>query len=57
MHFTWYYAAPTMHMAILHEAQRRIEQGQSIASASSVRMIANAAGGLLPVLAEQLVET
>jgi acyl-CoA synthetase (AMP-forming)/AMP-acid ligase II len=53
--FTWYYAAPTMHMAILHEASRRREANQSVESASSVRMIANAAGGLLPVLADQLL--
>lgn len=46
--FTWYYAAPTMHQIILqtHEPE--------ICPSPALRMIANAAGGLLPSLAVQL---
>jgi acyl-CoA synthetase (AMP-forming)/AMP-acid ligase II len=51
--FTWYYAAPTMHHAILMEADRRPKP----LPVDSVRFIANAAGGLLPVLAEGLKVT
>jgi acyl-CoA synthetase (AMP-forming)/AMP-acid ligase II len=50
---TWYYAAPTMHHAILMEAERR----PLPLPVASVRFIANAAGGLLPVLAESLRAT
>jgi acyl-CoA synthetase (AMP-forming)/AMP-acid ligase II/acetyltransferase-like isoleucine patch superfamily enzyme len=60
--FTWYYAAPTMHQIILHTGRA---EGY-IASSSGhnnttpppqtyhLRMIANAAGGLLPSLAREL---
>jgi acyl-CoA synthetase (AMP-forming)/AMP-acid ligase II len=62
--FTWYYAAPTMHHAILLEASQRVTTAASAAAAPSrfqlkqiikpVRFVANAAGGLLPALAESL---
>ena len=51
--FTWYYAAPTMHRAILTAA----EDLPKPLSSGSVRYIANAAGALLPVLASSLKET
>jgi acyl-coenzyme A synthetase/AMP-(fatty) acid ligase/acyl carrier protein len=46
--FTWYYAAPTMHQLILqsHDPDQ--------CPTPKLRMIANAAGGLLPSLAVQL---
>ena len=47
---TWYYAAPTMHHAILMEAEQRSKP----LPVAPIRFIANAAGGLLPVLAEAL---
>jgi acyl-CoA synthetase (AMP-forming)/AMP-acid ligase II len=46
---TWYYAGPTMHQQII---QAREEGSQ--AAAARLRMVANAAGGLLPVLAEEI---
>jgi acyl-CoA synthetase (AMP-forming)/AMP-acid ligase II/serine acetyltransferase len=46
--FTWYYAAPTMHQIIL--ANLPTAGGGNY----KLRMIANAAGGLLPSLAEEL---
>lgn len=52
--FTWYYAAPTMHQLIL---QTGIAEGHLVdgsVSPKKLRMIANAAGGLLPSLARQL---
>lgn len=58
--FTWYYAAPTMHHAILLEASQRVTALQSSNHfnlkqiVKPVRFIANAAGGLLPALAESL---
>jgi acyl-CoA synthetase (AMP-forming)/AMP-acid ligase II/acetyltransferase-like isoleucine patch superfamily enzyme len=65
--FTWYYAAPTMHQIILQtgRAEGYISTTKATlasASASSspppqtyhIRMIANAAGGLLPSLAREL---
>ena len=51
--FTWYYAAPTMHHSILMEAERRPRPLPS----AGVRFIANAAGALLPALAQSLKET
>jgi acyl-CoA synthetase (AMP-forming)/AMP-acid ligase II len=51
--FTWYYAAPTMHHAILMEAEKRCKPWP----VDSVRFLANAAGGLLPILAESLRNT
>ena len=50
---TWYYASPTMHHAILMEAEIR----PTPLPISSIRFIANAAGGLLPVLARKLKDT
>jgi acyl-CoA synthetase (AMP-forming)/AMP-acid ligase II len=50
---TWYYAAPTMHHAILSEGDRRDKP----LPVKTVRFIANAAGGLLPVLADALKAT
>lgn len=50
---TWYYAAPTMHHAILNEGERR----PSPLPVDTVRFIANAAGGLLPILANRLRDT
>ena len=47
---TWYYAAPTMHHALLQEATRR----PFPLPVDNIRFIANAAGGLLPVLAQGL---
>ena len=48
--FTWYYAAPTMHQVIL----RSRPQQHSSQPQPKLRMIANAAGGLLPSLAQEL---
>ncbi|KAK7031546.1 peroxisomal-coenzyme A synthetase [Favolaschia claudopus] len=50
---TWYYAAPTIHHAIL-SAQPSPSSGTEDLR---IRMIANAAGGLLPSLAVSLRET
>ena len=50
---TWYYAAPTMHHAILSSKP----EGMNTARDIKIRMIANAAGGLLPSLAIQLKQT
>ncbi|KAK6088072.1 peroxisomal-coenzyme a synthetase [Seiridium cupressi] len=50
---TWYYASPTMHSLILSEGIHR----QADMSKSRIRLICNAAGGLLPALAEQLSDT
>ena len=51
--FTWYYASPTMHHAILLESTRV----NTPLPVETVRFLANAAGGLLPVLAESLKNT
>lgn len=50
---TWYYASPTMHQMILDVLERR----PSVISKSQIRMICNAAGGLLPSLATRLRDT
>eukprot|EP00980_Cylindrotheca_fusiformis_P008473 scaffold1793_cov88-Cylindrotheca_fusiformis.AAC.2 len=58
--FSWYYAAPTMHQVLLDsmpaalEAWRQSNTGLKVTP--KLRMIANAAGGLLPSLAERLRE-
>eukprot|EP00977_Amphora_coffeiformis_P025833 scaffold22432_cov168-Amphora_coffeaeformis.AAC.13 len=54
--FTWYYAAPTMHHLILQlgKAEGMIAPNKP---RLTLRMIANAAGGLLPSLAEEMRET
>lgn len=50
---SWYYASPTMHSLILDEGTRRPGATQH----SRIRLICNAAGGLLPSLANQLKDT
>lgn len=50
---TWYYASPSMHSVILDEAQSRPEA----LAKSKIRLICNAAGGLLPSLAITLRDT
>ncbi|KAI9163735.1 Oxalate--CoA ligase [Paramyrothecium foliicola] len=50
---TWYYASPSMHSVILAEADSRSEALQK----SRLRLVCNAAGGLLPSLACQLRDT
>ncbi|RCI12923.1 hypothetical protein L249_0584 [Ophiocordyceps polyrhachis-furcata BCC 54312] len=50
---TWYYASPTMHSLILSQASER----SASLSRSRVRLVCNAAGGLMPCLARQLSET
>ena len=50
---TWYYASPTMHSMILDEAPSR----NAALSKSRIRLVCNAAGGLLPSLACQLRDT
>ncbi|KAF9254935.1 acetyl-CoA synthetase-like protein [Marasmius fiardii PR-910] len=47
---TWYYAAPTIHNAILSSQPGEIQPSKSL----RIRMICNAAGGLLPSLASEL---
>jgi acyl-CoA synthetase (AMP-forming)/AMP-acid ligase II len=47
---TWYYASPTMHQAILQDGNHRALP----LPVDSMRFIANAAGGLLPSLAQAL---
>ncbi|KAL0060241.1 hypothetical protein AAF712_012996 [Marasmius tenuissimus] len=49
---TWYYAAPTIHNAILASQPSQIIPSRHLA----IRMICNAAGGLLPSLALDLKE-
>jgi acyl-CoA synthetase (AMP-forming)/AMP-acid ligase II len=49
--FTWYYAAPTMHQILLQTGRT-----EGYLPAPKLRMIANAAGGLLPSLARELRE-
>lgn len=49
--FTWYYAAPTMHQVILANMPSDLKHPPRL------RMIANAAGGLLPSLAQELRDT
>ncbi|OBZ79799.1 hypothetical protein A0H81_01490 [Grifola frondosa] len=50
---TWYYAAPTMHHAILASRPESVVPSRD----TRIRMIANAAGGLLPTLAQELKDT
>ncbi|KAJ7098543.1 AMP-dependent synthetase and ligase [Mycena belliarum] len=50
---TWYYAAPTIHHAILSSKPESIVPSRDL----SIRMICNAAGGLLPSLAVDLQTT
>lgn len=60
--FTWYYASPTMHSIILSTGKElgyldENEQPSETLSTNRLRMIANAAGGLLPSLASRLKTT
>lgn len=50
---TWYYASPSMHMSILAEGEIR---GDAV-SKCTLRLVCNAAGGLLPALATRLKNT
>lgn len=50
---TWYYASPSMHSLILAESANRQEALQK----NKIRLVCNAAGGLLPSLAVQLRDT
>jgi len=50
---TWYYASPSMHQGILEAGADRPET----VAKSTIRLICNAAGGLLPSLAHQLQDT
>ncbi|KAK6438358.1 putative NRPS-like protein biosynthetic cluster, partial [Oleoguttula sp. CCFEE 5521] len=50
---TWYYASPSMHQGILEAAEVRPD---AVAN-STIRLVCNAAGGLLPSLALQLRDT
>ena len=50
---TWYYASPSMHSVILDESHNR----QDALRKSNMRLICNAAGGLLPSLACSLRDT
>lgn len=52
-HPTWYYASPSMHSTILAEAKDR----PNALAKCRMRLICNAAGGLLPSLALQLRDT
>lgn len=63
--FTWYYAAPTMHQLILqtgraegyipeYDASKEGSLLGTVKDGVRLRMIANAAGGLLPSLAREL---
>ncbi|KAL3927585.1 MAG: hypothetical protein SGBAC_013028, partial [Bacillariaceae sp.] len=56
--FSWYYAAPTMHQVLLETMPAALElakaRHQCTHMQPRLRMIANAAGGLLPSLAEKL---
>ena len=57
--FNWYYAAPTMHQLILQTGKEIIKSNITLAQSinPTLRMIANAAGGLLPSLAFELRDT
>ena len=52
--FTWLYAGPTHHQMILEDRHAQPAAVLATAAAGHVRMIANAAGGLLPTLAREL---
>jgi acyl-CoA synthetase (AMP-forming)/AMP-acid ligase II len=60
--FTWYYAAPTIHHAIIQESDRQIHDISSNAvmkerqreNVNTIRFVANAAGVLPPILADEL---
>jgi acyl-CoA synthetase (AMP-forming)/AMP-acid ligase II len=54
--FTWYYAAPTMHQLILSTGKSDGMIGEGGECSLKLRMIANAAGGLLPSLAKEMYQ-
>ena len=54
--FTWYYAAPTMHQLILQTGKSDGMIGNGGECHLKLRMIANAAGGLLPSLAKEMLQ-
>ena len=56
MQCTWYYASPTMHQGYVEEAKRRFAETPRKPDIK-IRFIANAAGALLPNLAQQMKET
>eukprot|EP00529_Nitzschia_sp_RCC80_P002669 CAMPEP_0113509814 /NCGR_PEP_ID=MMETSP0014_2-20120614/37784_1 /TAXON_ID=2857 /ORGANISM="Nitzschia sp." /LENGTH=1713 /DNA_ID=CAMNT_0000405685 /DNA_START=253 /DNA_END=5390 /DNA_ORIENTATION=+ /assembly_acc=CAM_ASM_000159 len=53
--FNWYYAAPTMHQIILQTGKSTV--GERAIKTYKLKMIANAAGGLLPSLASEMRST
>ena len=53
--FTWYYAAPTMHQLILQTGKSDGFIDEDGRCQYKLRMIANAAGGLLPSLAKEMM--
>ena len=53
--FNWYYAAPTMHQIILQTGRSNL--GDDEIQSYKLKMIANAAGGLLPSLAYDMQRT
>lgn len=53
---TWYYASPTMHQAYVEEAASRAKS-ETLPTNPGIRFIANAAGALLPALAERMKTT
>jgi acyl-coenzyme A synthetase/AMP-(fatty) acid ligase len=56
--FNWYYAAPTMHAIILQTGKEFMEATtKESLKKYRLKMIANAAGGLLPSLAQELRQT
>jgi acyl-CoA synthetase (AMP-forming)/AMP-acid ligase II/acyl carrier protein len=54
--FTWYYAAPTMHQLILQTGKLEGMISEAGQCPLKLRMIANAAGGLLPSLAKEMLQ-
>ncbi|KAK0724139.1 hypothetical protein B0H67DRAFT_483049 [Lasiosphaeris hirsuta] len=50
---SWYYASPSMHQMVLDQAEFRPEA----LAKSRIRLVCNAAGGLLPALAERIRDT
>lgn len=52
--FNWYYAAPTMHQMILQTGEQLYGDCRG---KFGLKMIANAAGGLLPSLAQEMKDT
>lgn len=52
--FNWYYASPTMHQNLLHRGRSLKEETPDKWIKPTLRMIANAAGGLLPSLAKEM---